>query len=204
MSNRRNFLAVLALMAGCAANTAVAMGPAAVFVVDLLKQVAVSVMADLVKDSVKGSGSAPATSSTQNAPGPAPVPVTETGNADDLRRVRAMVERLIDANAPLSDVIGLYAPRVDFFRAGVVDHDFIRRDRARFEARWPQRKHVILSIDEIAVDPQRKFAFARYTIEFHVARAGDEKHGITRLMVAIGNFDSQPRIHAVREVVKHY
>ncbi len=135
MSNRRNFLAVLALMAGCAASTALAMGPAAVFVVDLLKQVAVSVMADLVKDSVKGSGSAPATS---------------------------------------------------------------------FEARWPQRKHVILSIDEIAVDPQRKFAFARYTIEFHVARAGDEKYGITRLMVAIGNFDSQPRIHAVREVVKHY
>ncbi len=95
-------------------------------------------------------------------------------------------------------------PRVDFFNAGVVDFDFIRRDRASFEARWPQRQHVILSIDEIAVDPNRKFAFARYTVEFHVVRAGDKKSGITRLMMAIGSFDSQPRIHAIREVVKHY
>jgi len=161
------------------------------FAAEVLKKVAVDVIASVIKDAIKPG--APAGAAAQ--------PAVVAGSVDDKARVRNVVAALTDTMSPLAERIGLYATRVDYFGAGVVDQRFILKDRERFEARWPIRRYTIRSIDEIAVAPDGTYAIARYTVDYQVERAGDARKGVTRVAVVIGSFHVQPRIHAIKEWV---
>ncbi len=129
------------------------------------------------------------------------IPPTIDGSVNDKERVKGIINAIMDSATPLEERIGFYAMKVDYFSAGVVDHKFILKDRKYFEKKWPERDYRIISIDEITVDPNKKFAAARYTAEYLVRRPGDEKSGTTKIVILLGSFDIQPRIYAIKEWV---
>jgi hypothetical protein len=158
------------------------------FVKEVLTQVAVSVVADVVKD----------TFFTKKSSQPATV---EAG-ADDRSRTMNIISVLVDTSVPVTERIGFYASTVDYFKSGTVDHKFILADQARYEKRWPIRSYKVRAIDEIAVAPDRSYAIARYTIDFRVSRDAEVRTGSSKVAVVIGSFNSQPRIHAIKEWIQ--
>lgn len=158
------------------------------FVKEVLTQVAVSVVADAVKDAffTKKSNQPP----------------TVEARADDRSRTLNIISALVDTSIPVAEKIGFYATKVDYFKSGTVDHKFILADQARYEKRWPIRSYKVRAIDEIAVAPDRTYVFARYTIDFRVSRDSEVRTGSSQVAVLIGSFNSQPRIHAIKEWVQ--
>ena len=118
------------------------------------------------------------------------------GNNEDAARLQAIV------NIPLAEKIGLYATTVDYFTFGAQDHNFILRERARFEERWPTRHYTLRSFDDIEISTSGHYAAIRYTIDYSVSRAGKQRSGTSKVAVLIGDFDSQPRIYAIKEWVE--
>lgn len=188
-----HYLSVLSV-AGALLHSQLALaGTASDFAADVLKKVAADVIASVIKDAIKPG--------TQPQPQPQPQTQVVAGTSDDKSRVRNIILAISDTNSPLSERIGLYATRVDYFGAGVVGHDFILKDRERFEARWPVRNYTIRSIDEIAVAADRSYAIARYTIDYDVSRGDQSRRGVSQVALVIGTFHVQPRIHAIKEWV---
>jgi hypothetical protein len=170
---------------------------------DVVKGVAVEVISDLIMTQIHAHADTPSQQMPTTSSRASDVGETNavSGNSDDIRRVKAIISALIDTSTPLSERIGLYATRVDYFSAGVVDHDFIMGDRLRFETRWPEESYTIVSIDQIAVEPDRTSAVARYTLAYTVRRPGDQRSGTSQNYVLLGSFDSQPRVYAIKEWV---
>lgn len=160
------------------------------FFKEVAKGVAINVFSEVIKSAI----AAPSRVQQQ-------LPQTVAGSVDDTERVKAIISALVESTTPLKDRIGYYGAKVDYFGAGVVDHAFILKDRTYFESRWPDRTYKIISVDEISVDPNKKFAAARYTIEYLIKRPGDQKSGTSKVTVLFGSFNVQPRIYAIKEWV---
>jgi hypothetical protein len=128
----------------------------------------------------------------------------EPGTSADYRRIQNIILGTLDSKTPLSERIGYYAYKVDYFNAGVVDRKFIKKDRRRFEKHWHHIEYKLLSIDEIAVDSNEALASVRYTIAFEVQRPGKRKTGTSQVAILIGDFYGQPRIYAIKEWVTHH
>lgn len=180
-------LTLVAVVGICLQSQPVEAGPVGDFAADVAKKVAVDVLASVIKDAVK--------------PGGQSRPQVVAGTSDDKTRVQNIVLALISEELPLDERIGLYATRVDYFGAGIVGHDFILKDRQRFEKRWPTRKYSLRSVDEIEVAADRAYAMARYTIEYKVNRDLESRSGVSQVALVIGSFNVQPRIHAIKEWV---
>ena len=133
---------------------------------------------------------------------PSPAPQVAAATEDDARRIRAIIGAVSDMSIPLSERIGLYATRVDYFSAGIVDHNFIAQDRERFENRWPESRYTLKSLDQLATMDNRRYAIVRYTMSYAVARAtGEQRSGTSEVLLVIESFDSQPRIAVMKEWV---
>lgn len=179
--------AVSAFLICTAPASASITGTLAVFVRDVLANVAGSVVSDVVKDTFD-----PASQNVSIAP----------ANANEIDRTRKIINIITSESVPLSEKIGLYATSVDYFKSGVVNHSFIVKDRKRYEARWPSRRFDLISIDQIGVATDKSYVVARYTLKFIVSRPGDTRQGFSHVAVLIGSFDSQPRIHSIKEWVE--
>ena len=186
--NRTNrCLAALLVVAAAFQMLPALAGSAGDFAADVVKKVAVDVIASVIKDAIK------LDTHSQSQ--------VVSGTSDDKTRVRNLVQAFIDTNSPLSTRIGLYATKVDYFNSGVVGHDFILKDRQYFEKRWPVRNYTIRSIDEISVAADRSYAIARYTVDYRVGRGEESRSGVSQVALVIGSFHVQPRIHAIKEWV---
>lgn len=182
-----NLIKVFATITLCIGLVSAEAGPVVSFVQEVLKQVAVSVLSDVIKDVIT-------LRKTTDPP-------TVSASEDDLIRAKKIVIALLDATVPTNERVSYYADRVDYFKSGIVDQSFIVSDQAKYEKRWPIRYYKLLSVDEIAVAPDRTFAIVRYTLEFHVSRDIEVRKGQAKAAIVIGSFNSLPRIHAIKEWV---
>lgn len=162
------------------------------FFYEVAKGVAVTVLSEVITSGVTASEDVPQQISKIE---------TTNGTQDDMRRIRLIIKNLVDQSTPLTDRIGLYATAVDYFSAGVVDHKFIQKDRKKFEKKWTEIKYNIISVDEIAVSSDRKYAAARYTLEYFVKWGDKQRSGTSEVAILIGSLNSQPRIYSIKEWV---
>jgi len=196
-SNVVALVLILALITFDTASANTAGKAVAAFARDVLKDVAKSIISDILKDAIKASAaSSPSPQSSSSLPLPVVAATTQ-----DAQRTLNILRELTDTNIPLAERIGLYAARVDYFGAGVVDRDFIKKDRVYFESRWPSRRYSIAKVNQIAIAPDGTYVVARYTVEYHVTRPGDSRSGKSDVAVVIGSFNSQPRVHSIKEWV---
>jgi hypothetical protein len=180
-----NLIKVFATMTLCIGLVSSEAGPVVSFVHEVLKQVAVSILSDVIKDVIT------LRKSTD--------PPTISASEDDINRAKKIVVALIDTMVPTKERVSNYAARVDYFKSGIVDRSFIVSDQAKYEKRWPIRYYKLLSVDEIAVAPDRAFAIVRYTLEFHVSHKNEVRAGQSKAAIVIGSFNSISRIHAIKE-----
>lgn len=160
----------------------------------VLKGVAIAVLSDVIEASVDKLSEAQLNDLSRTA----------KLTTQDSEKIKFMIRNLVNPDISTNYKLMYYANDVDYFSAGVVDHNFILRDRSRFDSYWIIQNYSLTSIDEIEVSANKKFAVARYTVRFAVkSRTGKEKSGTSKYVVLIGGFGLSPKIHLIKEWVSH-
>lgn len=160
----------------------------------VLKGIAIAVLSDVVEASISN------LSDIKLRDLSATSPLTER----DREKVQSMIRNLVDPAISTNYKLSYYANDVDYFSAGVIGHDFILKDRNRFNSYWVNQNYSLVSIDEIEIASNKKFAVARYTVRFAVkSRTGKEKSGTSKYVVLIGGLGAIPKIHLIKEWVSH-
>ncbi|MDD5200004.1 MAG: hypothetical protein PHC88_09390 [Terrimicrobiaceae bacterium] len=132
-------------------------------------------------------------------------PAGRSSGEDAERQIRALVASFLDvcgANDP-GRTVAFYAPEVDYFDNGRVNHDFILIDVAKYQQRWPVRRDTLEG--EIEVSPLRDSQkwLAKFNSSFSVqsAERGEWIKGLFALTLEIEIDGDQPLITTISERV---
>jgi hypothetical protein len=140
-------------------------------------------------------------------PQAAPVDPREPVAADKRRadaaaieeKVRAFLERFIDAEKTPAEQVALFTDDVEYYEQGMVGKRAIERDVARYVRHWPQRSYRVVDVPYIAVDPLTDRVFVSYTISYEVASATRHARGKADYGAVISNLDGDPKVEWIRE-----
>jgi S1-C subfamily serine protease len=132
--------------------------------------------------------------------GSSPSQIQETTQRND--DVMAFLERMNDGATALEEHLSLYGETVDYYEWGVVDRERIRKDKAYFFRRWPQRHYTIILPVEISPMPDKSGVFVRYRFDFEVANERGRVKGSGDLGLFLKRGSDGLRIAAIKEWVK--
>ena len=117
------------------------------------------------------------------------------------RKVRAFLERFIDADKTPEEQAALFTERADYYDQGYVGRDEIRRDVERYMRHWPERHYELETISYMSADPESDRVFVSYTLGYRVARGDRSARGKASYGVVIFGLNSDPMVESIREKV---
>ncbi len=91
----------------------------------------------------------------------------QTTNSDIRNFVNDYLNRNIDN--VIEYVLEIYADKVDFYKAGVVDRNFITKDKKDYFSKWPYRKYEITSDIKISQSDVHKQWIAEINYSYYIA-----------------------------------
>lgn len=94
-------------------------------------------------DGMNGNQDASKPSELASAVGGVSEQATSTGQPEEAVREFVRSRLAAEASRSLEAIISNYAERVDYWGNGIVDHDFIRKDKATYFERWPVSREEI-------------------------------------------------------------
>lgn len=127
--------------------------------------------------------------------------VSVPSNSQQSAQIREIILNFIDNNQSLTGRLNLYAEKVDYYKAGVVSRNYIRKDMLRYMKKFPSRFYRLKGIKKIDLDSSGGLAAVLYTIEFEVSNEKKIITGIADNAILIGNLDYQPKIYGIKEWV---
>lgn len=116
-------------------------------------------------------------------------------------KVRAFLDRFVDAGKTPSEQADLFADRVDYYEHGIVGRHEILRDVDRYIRHWPHRRYEVAEISYMSADTESDRVFVSYTIDFEVARGARRIHGKASYGAVITGLDSEPKVESIKEKV---
>jgi hypothetical protein len=104
-----------------------------------------------------------------------------------------------DINSLLDD----YAEEVDYYSAGVVSKDFIRKDREYFNKRWPKRTYTIIGEVQTANTSYDDEKTVQFTYDYYVQRENKSMRGTAKNSIRVKKMGNVLKItEEKQEVVK--
>ena len=116
-------------------------------------------------------------------------------------KVRAFLDRFVDADKTPAEQVALFADRVDYYEHGIVGRQEILRDVDRYVRHWPHRRYEVAEISYMSADPGSDRVFVSYTIDFDVARNSRSISGKASYGAVIVNLDGDPKVESIKEKV---
>ena len=119
--------------------------------------------------------------------------------------LQAFVEAFIQSGASdrLDSVMQFYAPEVNYYRKGMVDEAFIRRDISERRRRWPRRKYQLLNKPVARAGPSPNQYLVSYRIGYTLADRRSEVRGISDVTILVHDNDGTYSILAVHEKIEN-
>jgi hypothetical protein len=119
--------------------------------------------------------------------------------------LQAFVEAFIQSGASdrLDSVMQFYAPEVNYYRKGLVDEAFIRRDISERRRRWPRRKYQLLNKPVARAGPSPNQYLVNYRIGYTLADRRSEVRGISDVTILVHDNDGTYSILAVHEKIEN-
>ncbi len=115
------------------------------------------------------------------------------------QKVRAFLDRFIDADKTPSEQVALFADTVEYYNHGIVGKMHILHDVERYVRHWPQRDFQLAQIIYISTDPESDRVFVAYTIDFEVANRTRALSGRASYGAVIGDLDTAPKVESIKE-----
>ena len=119
--------------------------------------------------------------------------------AETERKVRAFLDRFVDAGKPPEAQAALFTRRAEYYGHGYVDRDDIERDVEHQAEQWPQRRVEVTSVDLITSDTESDRIFVGYTVDFELAQGNRSVRGKASYGAIITGIDSNPLVESIKE-----
>ena len=96
--------------------------------------------------------------------------------------IRNFIENHVRATegADINTLLDDYAEEVDYYSAGVVSKDFIRKDREYFNKRWPKRTYTIIGEVQTANTSYEDEKTVQFTYDYYVQRENKSMRGTAK------------------------
>lgn len=145
----------------------------------------------------------------RDIPASAAKPSENTAGKDDPvlapTGLRNFIENHVRATerADIDSLLEDYAEKVDYYSAGVVGKDFIRKDREYFSKRWPKRTYTIMGGVQTANTSYDDEKIVQFTYDYHVERENKSMRGTAKNSIRVKKIDNVLKIIGEKqEVVK--